>query len=93
MRFPLEPLAVVLSVELGVQGGMHPATDGPTGLTAVAESLGVSESSAKRYRRHGLSDRQADHAAVALGVHPSVLWPDWFDAVPGDADLELQVWR
>lgn len=94
VRYPLEPLAIRLDAELGVQGGRHPATDGPTGLTAVCEALHVSESSAKRYRRFGLSDRQADHAATVLGMHPSQVWPEWFDAVPGDADLELvEVWR
>lgn len=29
---------------------------------------------------HGLTDEEADHAAIALGRHPGVVWKGWFDA-------------
>lgn len=29
-----------------------------------------------------LNDIQADHAACALGLHPALIWPDWFAAAP-----------
>ena len=30
--------------------------------------------------REGLTDVQADRWAVALGLHPAMVWPGWFDA-------------
>ena len=29
-----------------------------------------------------LTDTQADHGAIALGLHPAIVWPDWFAVAP-----------
>ncbi|MEZ5278986.1 MAG: helix-turn-helix domain-containing protein [Acidimicrobiales bacterium] len=52
------------------------ATGNPT-ITALARRLGVSPRTVSRWRRAGLSDHQADNAAVTLGYHPLNIWPDW----------------
>lgn len=31
-----------------------------------------------RWRQSDLNDRQADIIATNLGLHPALLWPDWF---------------
>ena len=63
-RYPIEPLAEALGVTLGRIGGYQP--DAPTeGLAALARSIGASLSTAKRIRKEGLTDAQADRYAVA----------------------------
>lgn len=49
-------------------------------LTGVAELVGVSARTVHRWKRDGLSARQADRLAVALGFHPLHLWPEWGSA-------------
>lgn len=44
----------------------------------VARVLRVSPRTVFRYRKYGLNDRQADHAAVSAGYHPAEIWPDWY---------------
>jgi hypothetical protein len=86
-RYPIEPVAALLGVELGVVGG-HVA-DGPTsGLTALALLLepvgGLSQSTLKRRRGAGGFDEwEADRVAIYLGVHPMDLWGAawWRDAL------------
>ena len=38
-----------------------------------------------RWMNAGISDRQADRVAVALGLHPSLIWTDWFDIYAREA--------
>jgi hypothetical protein len=49
---------------------------------ALARSLGVNVRTVWRWHRHGLTDAQADHAAIALGLHPALVWPDWLTTSP-----------
>lgn len=37
-----------------------------------------------RWRTSGITSLVADRLATMIGLHPSVIWPTWFD----DADLE-----
>lgn len=77
-RYPLHPLARILGVELGRVGGSQPGQP-PAGLAALAEHLGISHTMAQRLNADGLSDGQADKYAIALGYHPSAIWPDWWE--------------
>lgn len=77
-RYPLEPLARIAGVELGVVGGSQPGRRTES-TAALAEALGISRTMAKRLNRDGLNERQADKYAIALGHHPSHIWPDWWD--------------
>lgn len=45
--------------------------------TAATRKLGVSGTEIARADREGLTDRQADHWASKLGLHPSMIWPEW----------------
>lgn len=63
-------------------------------VSALLDATGLSVQqvavAAGRCRRTGirwaqsdtLNDRQADHAACAVGLHPALVWPDWFAAAP-----------
>jgi hypothetical protein len=42
--------------------------------------LAVSGTDLTTAARVGLTDRQADHWAIALGSHPALVWPGWDDA-------------
>lgn len=51
--------------------------------TALAVKVGVHPKTASRWRAAGyLSAVHADAAAIALGLHPSLIWPGWWQAEP-----------
>lgn len=79
MRFPIEPVSTAYGVALGVTGGHQPG-DPRSGLALLADLLGVSYSTMQRRQRTGLDPYEADRAAHAVGLHPALLWPDWFAA-------------
>ena len=58
-------------------------------IGVVHRITGMSRSTLYGYRRHGLSVWQADDIAVNLGVHPSAIWPDWYE-VTAALDQEAQ---
>jgi hypothetical protein len=43
----------------------------------VAIRLGISRRRVFRLRNRGLSPFEADELAVAAGMHPADVWPDW----------------
>ena len=66
-RFPVEPL---------LERANCP------NLVQLAHRLGYDRARVAAYRSRGLSERQADHVAVALGFHPIEIWPDyWADVL------------
>lgn len=80
-RFPLAPLRDAYERQGRLPGQIHAA-------------LGITKRTLYKWRERGLSDRQADHAAVALGLHPSNVWHDWPDVVLDDvARLFAQIRR
>lgn len=82
-RYPLDLLAEELHLELGQHGGNgHPGA----GLAGLANYLGVSARTLRRWRHIGLNYDQADHYANLLGKHPAWIWgDDWYD----DTDTDL----
>jgi hypothetical protein len=65
----------------------QPSAGGP-GLPSVLEHrLGIDRR--WTYRRYylGVDDQEADRIACGLGVHPSVIWPDWFEEIINDHGL------
>ena len=52
-----------------------------TSTPNLAGAIGVSASTLARYAAEGLTDWQADRAAIALRLHPALVWPGWFSAV------------
>lgn len=69
-RFPVEPLLE--------------RADCPN-LVQLAHRLGVHRQQVAQYRSRGLSERQADRVAIALGFHPIEIWPDYWDDVLDEA--------
>lgn len=63
-----------------------------------SEVLGITQRTADRWKAGGIPDKSADHAAIAIGTHPALIWPDWSDYIEDDdqddARLSLApVWR
>lgn len=44
----------------------------------LAIFCGVNQSTARHWVKTGLSEIQADRAAIACGRHPGELWSEWF---------------
>lgn len=54
---------------------------GLTTATQIAECLGTTTRTFYRWRELGLSPATADAVARHLGLHPVLVWPDWFEDV------------
>jgi lambda repressor-like predicted transcriptional regulator len=48
------------------------------GVSALARALGRDRSQVGKWRRRGVSLDRADAIAVALGLHPVEVWPEWY---------------
>lgn len=57
-----------------------------SGPASIAQLVGVKTDTVQSWARRGLAEWKADQAATALGVHPSVIWPDAW-AVLTELDL------
>lgn len=96
-RFAVEPLMVKLGIDRLIDGdeGGQQAGQPLEAMALLAARLGVSMRTVRRWlgpadrwgHRPGLSFGQADRYAVAVGLHPSQVWPDWWDDTPGECDL------
>lgn len=80
-RYPVDAIAKHLNIDLNQIGGHQPGQH-PTGITAIAQALNVTPRYLQHARRQGLTPWQADRYACRLGVHPSTIWPTWFQDTP-----------
>ena len=48
-------------------------------VSALARALGVDRVQVSRWRRTGIGLATADRLAIAIGLHPVDLWPEWYD--------------
>lgn len=49
----------------------------------LASAVGVTDRTLQRWDRDGLDEWQADRAAIAVGLHPALVWPSWLPFEPG----------
>lgn len=52
-------------------------TVGAPNTCRLAMVLGVHPRQVYRWRSYGVTEVQADELAIAVGVHPAEVWPDW----------------
>lgn len=52
---------------------------GTSDYTELAYLTGFTARTIHRWTAAGISDNNADRAAIALGLHPYTIWPEWFD--------------
>lgn len=48
---------------------------------ALAAALDLPIKTVRQWQFRGLCTLHADQVAVRLGLHPSIIWPDWFASV------------
>lgn len=82
-RWPFDPVVRLIDLRWRCPNAYvsHIGIDG-----RASRVLGVSRSTIHRWRRGGLTCRTADRVAIALNLHPAILWPDWLDDVSGVVD-------
>lgn len=85
--FSLDPVLDLFKAEAGLPKatGAFPEDKGESTLAAF---LGVSRNRIVRSVKTGVGANVADAIAVAVGRHPAEIWPDWYDYVPDDAEVE-----
>lgn len=62
----------------------------------ICDALDVFQDKWDAWKYRGISDMAADHAACTIGVHPALIWPEWFDkglTVMDRAKAEHRAWR
>lgn len=74
-RFPTAPLETWLAVRGVAATEQHPQGS----QRGLARFLGVDPGQWQRWRSEGVPTFAADRLACRAGLHPSLLWPDWFD--------------
>lgn len=72
-RYPLAPLARAARLD--------PHT--PDLTAQLAERLHLTDRTIRRYNTHGLTALQADRAAITIGTHPTLIWPNWWPTHDG----------
>lgn len=77
IRYPLAPLAQALGINLTAAGTFGGVAE-DTGIDAVADRLDISQTTAHRLRREGLTALAADRYAMAAGIHPARVWSTWW---------------
>lgn len=55
-------------------------------VSTLARALGKDRMQVSRWRRDGVPVVSADHIAVALGMHPVEVWPDWYEVTAALAE-------
>ena len=55
----------------------------------IAELAGVSRRTVNRWRHAGIPLELADRLACAIGLHPSNVWPEWYELEARD-ELESE---
>lgn len=77
-RLPYAPLERLLQLASGAPraraGGQDNGQDGMFCDDYAARVLGVTRWTILKWRKHGLTARQADRAAIAAGYHPLLVW-------------------
>ena len=66
-RFPLQPLL---------------ERSGAESIAGFARRIGVPRAVIQAAVQRGLNERNADRYAVAAGLHPGEVWPDYFGVAP-----------
>lgn len=93
--FPAGPFIDVLGhVERYAPAG-HPTISEPPGIRTISELTGSGIGAVRRAIKLGLTDRQADHWANALGLHPFDIWGDlWVQhGLTFEDRVDIAFWR
>lgn len=51
----------------------------PSSVRGMGRDLGVAVETVHRWRRSGVPGVSADRVCVGVGLHPGVVWPEWWE--------------
>lgn len=71
-RYPLQPL--IDAIGLREMASPYPSAPPLSVEAQLARLMGVHQALTHRARREGLSERAADRWAIAVGLHPDLVW-------------------
>lgn len=75
-RYELQPLAAAIGIDLNAPTDNHH----PTGHQLLAELIGVTDRTIRRWATHGIPPDRTDWLATHIaGQHPANIWPHWTD--------------
>lgn len=98
MRLPFAPLREAVGTVMFVHGGnsheswrhadreWQAIKGNPT--TVLSELTGYHRRTLDRWVRAGIPEMDADRIAISLGLHPSLIWDEWFGVECPTADVE-----
>lgn len=92
IRLPFAPLEQWFATKYPANDMQVAAVEQRNGAPSsvrMAEVFGFSDQVIRTWRSRGLTVWTADTAACRVGLHPSYLWPDWFD-LPAFADRSAE---
>lgn len=73
-RLPLQPLIDELHLQTGWSNGQTPGW-----AVILARLAGVTSRTVQRWVQDGgVPELHADRIAIAAGLHPAFIWPDWY---------------
>lgn len=75
-RFPLRHLAEAMGIQIGPPS-VKSADGYPIGHGLIAERLGITTRSVRRYQKGGIPEENVDKYAIAIGKMPWEIWP-WY---------------
>ena len=83
-RYSLEPIELLLAHDQEVARVMQFVSvemeEGRVPPVILAKRLGVDRNSIYRWRKDGIPEWSADKAAITMGYHPSMIWPEYLES-------------
>jgi lambda repressor-like predicted transcriptional regulator len=85
--FPFQPVFDLLSPDNTLRKRTGDRFDGV--VPRAASRLGVDRRYVYRWLQRGLDADQALAVATMLDLHPSFIWPDWFEKIPTEEEVAI----
>lgn len=69
---------VYANFPIDIPGTVVNMPEGRVPPSVIANLIGVDRNTVHRWHIYGIPYYSADRAATALGIHPLILWPDFY---------------
>jgi hypothetical protein len=65
---------------------LEPLVRSHGGVSGLARALGRDRTQVSAWRSRGVTVAMADNVAVAVGLHPVEVWPEWYSLCEEDVE-------